>query len=62
MGRTDQTDVATVVKDRNDGSRDIELVMNSETGEMEAVPKSQADKMKGAKAGTIAEEPFWRVI
>ena len=55
---TDSTELAQAVSDKRDGSRDVELVLNPVTGEMEAVPKSQADQMKGAKAGTIATQDY----
>jgi len=59
MGGTDSTEIAKAVKDAHEGSRDIELVMNPVTGEMEAMPKSQADRIDGVKATSIAKKPYY---
>jgi len=58
MGTSSSTDIAKAVKDKHDGSRDVELIM-TETGEMVAVPKSQADNMDGVKAGKIATQDYY---
>jgi len=54
---TDCKEVAEAVKEKNDGSRDVELIW-TENGEFVAVPKSQADQTKGIKAGEIAKKDF----
>jgi len=59
MGQ-DSREVVQAVKDKHDGKRDIELVM-TEDGEMVAVPSSQADQMKGTKAGTIATQDYYQL-
>jgi hypothetical protein len=56
---TDSTEIVKAVKDKHDGSRDIELVMDPETGEMVAVPKNIADNMGGVKAGKIATQDYY---
>jgi len=55
------TDVAEAVKDMREGSGDIEIVMDSVTGEMKAVPKSQADQMDVPKVGTMAKQTFHKI-
>jgi hypothetical protein len=56
----DSREIVTAVKDKHDGSRDVELVM-TENGEMVAVPKGQADKIGGVKAGTIATQDYYQL-
>ena len=51
-------ELGNAINDKREGNRDVELVM-TETGEMVAVPKSQADKMDGVKAGKIATQDYY---
>jgi len=53
----DSTEISKAVKDKHDRKRDVELVLN-EQGELVAVPQSQADQIKGMKAGTIATQDY----
>jgi len=59
MGQ-DAKQVAQAVKDKREGNRDVELVM-TESGELVAVPASQAEQMKGTKAGTIAMQDYFQL-
>jgi hypothetical protein len=59
MGQ-DSEQIVQAVKDKHDGQRNIELLM-TENGEMIAVPASQADQMRGTKAGTIATQDYYQL-
>jgi len=59
MGQ-DSKEIVQAVKDKRDGNRDVELIMTDD-GEMVAVPASQADQMKGTKAGTIATQDYYQL-
>ena len=56
----DSKQVVQTVKDRNEGKRGMDLVMDPVTGEMLAIPSNVADKRKDLiKASTIAQGIFW---